>query len=223
MAPSGAIGVFGLHSGRSALTVDSIGAGQRQPVVLRGAGKAAETTHPSVSIVMPCLDEEETVGACVEKAVGWLERRGIPGEVLVVDNGSTDRSVEIAEAAGARVIHERRRGYGQAYLRGFSEAAASTSSWATPTTRTTSATSTHSSRRSTRAPTWCSATGSRAGSRTARCRGHIGTSARPSSTPSSGSSSAPASATARAGCARSAGACPNSWACGRAAWSWRPR
>ena len=81
-----------------------------------------ESAHPSVSIVMPCLDEEETVGACVTKAVGWLERRGIPGEVLVVDNGSTHRSVEIAEAAGARVIHERRRGYGQAYLRGFSEA-----------------------------------------------------------------------------------------------------
>src|SRR6185503_8846539 len=44
------------------------------------------------------------------------------GEVVVVDNGSTDRSAEIASAAGARVIHERRRGYGQAYLRGFSEA-----------------------------------------------------------------------------------------------------
>jgi hypothetical protein len=102
------------------LTVESIGA---PSATAAAAGtRAAEATHPSVSIVMPCLDEEETVGACVTKAVGWLERRGIPGEVLVVDNGSTDRSVEIAEAAGARVIHERRRGYGQAYLRGFAEA-----------------------------------------------------------------------------------------------------
>ncbi len=101
------------------MTVESIGAGSA--MVVKGA-TTAEGTHPSVSIVMPCLNEEETVGACVTKAVGWLERSGIPGEVLVVDNGSTDRSVEIAEGAGARVIHERRRGYGQAYLRGFAEA-----------------------------------------------------------------------------------------------------
>ena len=84
---------------------------------------APETTaEPFISIVMPCLNEEETVGVCVAKAKAWLERSGRQGEVLVVDNGSTDRSVELAEAAGARVIHERRRGYGQAYLRGFSEA-----------------------------------------------------------------------------------------------------
>jgi len=86
------------------------------------AAVAVEAAQASVSIVMPCFNEEETVGTCVEKATGWLARRGLPGEVLVVDNGSTDRSVEIAEAAGARVVHERRRGYGQAYLRGFSEA-----------------------------------------------------------------------------------------------------
>jgi glycosyltransferase involved in cell wall biosynthesis len=122
MAPAGAIGVFGGCTGRPALTVDSIGATGATTARAPTAVKAAESTHPSVSVVMPCLNEEETVGACVTKAVGWLERRGIPGEVLVVDNGSTDRSVEIAEAAGARVIHERRRGYGQAYLRGFSEA-----------------------------------------------------------------------------------------------------
>ena len=122
MAPAGAIGVFGARTGRQAVTVDSIGAAGATPAAALKAAKAAEATHPSVSVVMPCLNEEETVGACVAKAVGWLERRGIPGEVLVVDNGSTDRSVEIAEDAGARVIHERRRGYGQAYLRGFAEA-----------------------------------------------------------------------------------------------------
>lgn len=80
------------------------------------------TAQPFISIVMPCLNEETTVGVCVAKAHNWLARSGYQGEILVVDNGSTDRSVELATAAGARVIHERRRGYGQAYLRGFEEA-----------------------------------------------------------------------------------------------------
>ena len=75
-----------------------------------------------ISIVMPCLNEAETVAICVTKARAWLEASGIRGEVLVVDNGSTDRSAELATAAGAKVIHERRRGYGNAYLRGFEEA-----------------------------------------------------------------------------------------------------
>jgi Glycosyl transferase family 2 len=84
--------------------------------------RAAASASPVVSIVMPCLNEEATVGTCVEKAMSWLGRTGTPGEVVVVDNGSTDRSAKIATAAGARVIYERRRGYGQAYLRGFAEA-----------------------------------------------------------------------------------------------------
>jgi glycosyltransferase involved in cell wall biosynthesis len=74
-----------------------------------------------VSIVMPCLNEAETVATCVTKAMAWLSSSGVPGEVLVVDNGSTDRSAELATAAGAQVIRERRRGYGNAYLRGFAE------------------------------------------------------------------------------------------------------
>jgi glycosyltransferase involved in cell wall biosynthesis len=77
---------------------------------------------PRVSIVMPCLNEAETVAVCVSKALAWLLSAGVDGEVLVVDNGSTDRSSELASAAGARVIRERRRGYGNAYLRGFAEA-----------------------------------------------------------------------------------------------------
>ena len=74
-----------------------------------------------VSVVLPCLNEEETVAACVEKALGWFEREGIDGEVVVVDNGSTDRSREEALRAGARVIEESRRGYGAAHLRGFAD------------------------------------------------------------------------------------------------------
>jgi glycosyltransferase involved in cell wall biosynthesis len=75
-----------------------------------------------VSVVMPCLNEADGVGICVEKARRALDKMGVPGEVLVVDNGSTDGSAEIAARAGARVVHERRRGYGAAYLRGFHEA-----------------------------------------------------------------------------------------------------
>jgi glycosyltransferase involved in cell wall biosynthesis len=74
-----------------------------------------------VSIVMPCLNEAETVATCVTKAKTWLSSSGMSGEVLVVDNGSTDLSAELATAAGAQVIRERRRGYGNAYLRGFAE------------------------------------------------------------------------------------------------------
>jgi glycosyltransferase involved in cell wall biosynthesis len=78
--------------------------------------------EPLVSVVMPCLDEAAGVGRCVEKARRALAAMGVPGEVVVVDNGSTDGSPEIAAAAGARVVHEPRRGYGSAYLRGFQEA-----------------------------------------------------------------------------------------------------
>jgi glycosyltransferase involved in cell wall biosynthesis len=95
------------------------------PIGLRpaaGVDAREEAASPLVSIVMPCLNEEETVGVCVRKARSWLERSGVAGEVIVVDNGSTDGSVALAEREGARVVHERRRGYGNAYLRGFEEA-----------------------------------------------------------------------------------------------------
>jgi len=78
--------------------------------------------RPVISVVMPCLNEADGVGRCVEKALRALRQMRIPGEVIVVDNGSTDASADIATRAGARVIHERRRGYGAAYLRGFQEA-----------------------------------------------------------------------------------------------------
>jgi glycosyltransferase involved in cell wall biosynthesis len=71
---------------------------------------------------MPCLNEAETLGACVGKARAYLERRRLRGEVLVADNGSTDGSREIARAHGARVVEVEEKGYGAA-LRGGIEAA----------------------------------------------------------------------------------------------------
>jgi glycosyltransferase involved in cell wall biosynthesis len=88
----------------------------------RSQEDAAPLRDVEISIVMPCLNEEAAVGVCVTKARSWLERSGMRGEVLVVDNGSTDDSVAVATSAGARVVNERRRGYGRAYLRAFSEA-----------------------------------------------------------------------------------------------------
>ena len=75
-----------------------------------------------VSVVMPCLNEEETLGTCIQKAQNTLEKLGIQGEVVVADNGSTDASVEIAERLGARVVHQPLRGYGAAYLAGIAAA-----------------------------------------------------------------------------------------------------
>ena len=75
-----------------------------------------------ISIVMPCLDEAGTIGICVAKARSWLAGSGLRGEVVVVDNGSTDDSPAIAAREGARVVTESARGYGRAYLRGFAEA-----------------------------------------------------------------------------------------------------
>src|SRR5690242_6868774 len=75
-----------------------------------------------VTVLFPCLNEEAAIGACVDRAKEALRTAGIEGEVLVVDNASTDRSAEIAAAHGARVVLETRRGYGSAYLRGFREA-----------------------------------------------------------------------------------------------------
>jgi len=74
-----------------------------------------------ISVVMPCLNEQESVADCVRAALAGIAKTGLRGEVIVCDNGSTDRSVEVAEAAGARVVHQPRRGYGNAYLKGLSE------------------------------------------------------------------------------------------------------
>ena len=95
------------------------------------------TTEVLVSVVVPCLNEEKTVVVCIEKALASFQKLKIRGEVVVVDNGSSDRSAELAVAAGARVVRHDVRGYGAALRRGISRPTANTSSWATPTTPTT--------------------------------------------------------------------------------------
>ncbi|MGH3018210.1 MAG: glycosyltransferase family 2 protein [Gaiellaceae bacterium] len=75
-----------------------------------------------VSVVIPCLNEAETIAECVTSARAVLEESGLRGEVIVVDNASDDGSGDIARAAGAAVVYEPRRGYGSAYLAGLAAA-----------------------------------------------------------------------------------------------------
>ena len=76
-----------------------------------------------LSIVMPCRNEEATIGICVDEAVAFLEKYRLKGEVLVVDNGSVDASARLAEQYGARVITESRPGYGNAIRAGLAASA----------------------------------------------------------------------------------------------------
>lgn len=75
-----------------------------------------------VTVVLPCLNEEASVGPCVVEALDAIREAGWVGEVVVVDNGSTDGSAAAAIAAGARVVQEAQKGYGAALRRGFTEA-----------------------------------------------------------------------------------------------------
>lgn len=77
---------------------------------------------PLVSAVMPCLNEEDALGLCISKAIRCFRELGIEGQVIVADNGSTDRSVEIAEQLGAKVVHQPVKGYGAALMAGIEAA-----------------------------------------------------------------------------------------------------
>ena len=76
-----------------------------------------------ISIVIPALNEEGIVGKTVKSVpIKELEEKGFETEIIVVDNASTDKTAEEASEAGAKVVYEKKRGYGNAYLRGFKEA-----------------------------------------------------------------------------------------------------
>jgi glycosyltransferase involved in cell wall biosynthesis len=82
----------------------------------------SETTTPLVSVVIPCLNEAENIEDVVSVATSVMHERRIAGEVIVADNGSTDGSAELARKAGARVVEQPLRGYGNAYQAGFAAA-----------------------------------------------------------------------------------------------------
>jgi glycosyltransferase involved in cell wall biosynthesis len=97
------------------------------PVSPSEAAEAGSRMTPSVprtvavSAVIPCLNEQETLGICIKKAFQSFAELGISGEVVIADNGSSDRSVEIAQSLGARVVHETAKGYGAALRKGIAE------------------------------------------------------------------------------------------------------
>jgi glycosyltransferase involved in cell wall biosynthesis len=82
----------------------------------------SKDNNVEVSVIMPCLNEEQTVGICINKCFEVFEAEKINGEVIVVDNGSNDKSREIILRTKARLVEETRKGYGSAYLKGFSGA-----------------------------------------------------------------------------------------------------
>ena len=81
--------------------------------------RLSERVKKDVTVVMPCLNEVKTVGLCVRQALEYMKKNGLNGEVIVVDNGSTDGSAREALRNGAKVVEERRRGYGAAIRRGL--------------------------------------------------------------------------------------------------------
>lgn len=86
------------------------------------AAETEPTAPPEVSVVMPCLNEADTLEICIQKAQRAMLEAGIDGEVVVADNGSTDGSLEIAARNGARVVHVKAKGYGNALMGGIESA-----------------------------------------------------------------------------------------------------
>jgi hypothetical protein len=92
------------------------------PDAIKPAVAEGESRDVELTILMPCLNEAETIATCIDKAHGFLARAGIAGEILIADNGSSDGSVEYALARGARVIAVTERGYGAALGAGIAAA-----------------------------------------------------------------------------------------------------
>lgn len=92
------------------------------PASQPGDGSHRREAELELTIVMPCLNEAETIGVCIKKALAFLNNHGVSGEVLIADNGSTDGSQQIANAMGARIVNVPARGYGAALIGGIDAA-----------------------------------------------------------------------------------------------------
>lgn len=77
---------------------------------------------PIVSLVMPCLNEEDSIARCIQKAKKFFRKKNLPAEIIISDNGSIDRSVDIAENLGAKIVFQPKKGYGNAYKKGIKSA-----------------------------------------------------------------------------------------------------
>ena len=91
-------------------------------VYLENNNKLNDNSEIEVSVVIPCLNEEKTIGICIEKASRVFKECNINGEIIVSDNGSIDGSVDIALKLGATVVYQPLRGYGNAYIKGIKNA-----------------------------------------------------------------------------------------------------
>ena len=94
----------------------------QQPVEILALLPESKTSYIEVSVVMPCLNEADTLETCIGKAQRAFQDNDIPGEIIVADNGSTDGSVAIAGRMGARVVHVEAKGYGNALMGGIAAA-----------------------------------------------------------------------------------------------------
>jgi Glycosyl transferase family 2 len=125
LGPTATAGLGRTNAARAMIAMGDAG-GLTTATTTRDGGLVSDATHQDllVSVVIPCLNEAGTLGRCIDSAIGGMKAAGVYGEVVVVDNGSTDGSQGIARAHGARVIDEPVMGYGSALRRGCDEAKA---------------------------------------------------------------------------------------------------
>ena len=102
--------------------MESISLSIKEPTAAMGKNNFDEAENVELSVVMPCLNESDTLAVCIEKALRAMSENDISGEVVVADNGSTDDSPEIARRLGARVVNVREKGYGSALMGGIAAA-----------------------------------------------------------------------------------------------------